>query len=52
MTTPEPIIIDLSNWTRLPEVQTFADHRGITLDEAIRKLVNIGLSSNIDNLPK
>ena len=42
--TPEPIIINLTDWTRLPEVREYADYRGIGLDEAIRELVNKGLS--------
>lgn len=41
---PEPYVIDPSNWTRLPEVVGYADRRGIDVAEAIRELVNRGLS--------
>lgn len=44
MDTPEPIIIDLSDWTRLREVDAYALRRGIDRSAAIRELVNSGLS--------
>lgn len=44
MTTPEPIIIDLSGWTRLHEIEVYAFRRGISREDAILELVNSGLS--------
>lgn len=44
MAEKEPYTVDLSSWTRLPEVVAYADDRGISLHEAIRELVNTGLS--------
>lgn len=41
----EPIILDLSTWTRLAEVRRYADvFCGGDLAAAIRRLVNSGLS--------
>ncbi len=40
----EPYVIDLSEWTRLPEVAHYADLHGVPFGEAIRMLVNAGLS--------
>lgn len=40
----DTITIDLSTWTRLAELDEYARKRGITLEEAIRILVNAGLS--------
>jgi hypothetical protein len=40
----DPILIDVSTWTRLAEVDEYADYRGISREEAIRELVNKGLS--------
>lgn len=40
----DPILIDVSTWTRLAEVDQYADHRDISREEAIRELVNMGLS--------
>ena len=44
MSGMEPIIVDVSTWTRLAEVEEYARDRGIDLGEAIRQLVNTGLS--------
>ncbi|SKM80560.1 Uncharacterised protein [Mycobacteroides abscessus subsp. massiliense] len=41
----EPYVIDLSGWTRLPEAVHYADVRGIDFGDAIRELVNAGLSN-------
>lgn len=38
------VSIDDEGWVRWPEVERFADNRGITLSEAIEILVNSGLS--------
>lgn len=39
------VAIDDEGWARWPEVQKYADERGITLSEAIEILVNSGLSN-------
>jgi len=36
--------IDDQGWDRWPEVQEYAEEHGITLAEAIERLVNSGLS--------
>ena len=38
------ILLDLSEWTRIKEVEEYAERRLITLDKAIRELVNQALS--------
>lgn len=39
------IVVDLSRWTRLPEVLHYAQERdNITVQQAILELVNAGLS--------
>lgn len=38
------IDLDLAAWTRKSEVADYAKRRGISLDDAIRELVNEGLS--------
>jgi len=37
-------VLDLTEWTRLAEVDAYAARRGISRAEAIRLLVNQGLS--------
>lgn len=44
MSTRSTIRLDLHNWTRLPEVIGYAEHRGISVRTAILELVNHGLS--------
>jgi hypothetical protein len=38
------LIIDVSQWARLPELVGYADARGIGLADAVIELVNHGLS--------
>lgn len=40
----DDVQLDLGSWTRLPEVDQYAIRRGLTRGEAIRDLVNSGLS--------
>lgn len=40
----DPILIDVSTWTRLTEVEEYAEYRGISREQAIQELVNKGLS--------
>ena len=44
ITSADTVLIDLSTWTRLVEVDEMAAARGIDRAEAIRLLVNSGLS--------
>lgn len=43
-TMPELLTIDVSGWTRLMDVAVYAGVRDISLEEAIKELVNSGLS--------
>jgi|LakMenEpi03Aug12_release.lakeMendotaPanAssembly.Ray.scaffolds.fasta_scaffold4663513_2 hypothetical protein len=36
--------IQVTPWTRLPEVEAYAAARGISVEDAIKELVNKGLS--------
>jgi hypothetical protein len=38
------IVLDLNLFTRLAEVQAYAEARGMVLGDAVRDLVNAGLS--------
>jgi hypothetical protein len=38
------ITLDVINWSRWREVERFAQQRNITVEEAIQRLVNSGLS--------
>lgn len=38
------ITLNLSGWTRLAEVQAYAREQQLPLDQAIKQLVNTGLS--------
>lgn len=40
----EPVLIDVSTWTRLSEVDTYAEYRDIPRERAIQELVNKGLA--------
>lgn len=40
-------IVDLSKWTRRAEVEDYAERRGIKISEAIRELVNQGLTHQV-----
>lgn len=40
----DPILIDVSAWPRLAEVDEYADYRDISREEAIQELANKGLS--------
>jgi hypothetical protein len=39
------VMVDLSQWTRSGELLSYAANRGITPADAIRELVNTGLSN-------
>lgn len=40
----DKITLDVSNWTRLDEVEQYAETYDIPVEDAIRQLVNSGLS--------
>lgn len=41
-------VLDLTTWTRLAEVVAYASQRSVTVDVAIRELVNAALSYRLD----
>jgi hypothetical protein len=38
------VLIDTEDWTRWAEVERFAYYNGLTIEQALRRLVNSGLS--------
>jgi hypothetical protein len=38
------VVVDLDDWARAPELLEYARRRGVTTGEAVRELVNAGLS--------
>lgn len=41
---PKRVTLNVSKWSRVAEVAAYAERRGISVGDAIRELVNAGLS--------